>query len=376
MTRPGGEDFAARPLSKQTLQHGSDSMRTLLSALATGALAWGALLPASPALDAQEVEIQEWEVPYPESRPRDPYVAPDGRVWFVGQRADYAAVLDPATGEFTRHDMPEGAGPHNLIVSEDGTVWYAGNRAAHIGRMDPVTGEVTQFPMPDERAGDPHTLIHDGRGGIWFTVQGGNFVGHFDPGSGESRLIEAPQAPGRGGAMGSSRPYGIKLDSRGDPWVALFNTNLLARVQQDAMELETFELPEGARPRRLVVDSRDRVWYVDYARGKLGRLDPSSGEVSEWDSPGGERARGYGMAIDPDDRIWYVETGPEPNTFVGFDARTEEFISVTPVPSGAGAIRHMYYDASTNSIWFGTDANTIGKAALPPLRGRPISDAP
>lgn len=65
------------------------------------------------------------------------------------------------------------------------------------------------------------------------------------------------------------------------------------------MEMTTFEIPApDARPRRLVVDSQDRVWWVDYSRGKLGRLDPSSGEITEWDSPGGDGSRGYGMAVD------------------------------------------------------------------------------
>ena len=50
-------------------------------------------------LTAQEaVVIDEWDVPWEGSRPRDPYVAPDGRVWFVGQTADYVARLDPADG--------------------------------------------------------------------------------------------------------------------------------------------------------------------------------------------------------------------------------------------------------------------------------------
>jgi virginiamycin B lyase len=63
-----------------------------------------------------------------------------------------------------------------------------------------------------------------------------------------------------------------------------------------------------------------------------------------------------------------VETGPEPNQFVGFDPQTEEIFSVTEVPSGAGSIRNMYFDAETNAVWFGTDANTIGTAKLPPRR--------
>jgi len=28
-------------------------------------------------------------------------------------------------------------------------------------------------------------------------------------------------------------------------------------------------------------------------------------------------------------------------------------------------VRHMFYDSRTNSVWFGTDANTIGRAKLP-----------
>jgi virginiamycin B lyase len=41
-------------------------------------------------------------------------------VWFVGQRSDYAAVLNPETGEMKKYDLPEGAGPHNLVVDKDG----------------------------------------------------------------------------------------------------------------------------------------------------------------------------------------------------------------------------------------------------------------
>ena len=88
--------------------------------------------------NVNDPKLDEWEVPWAESRPRDPYVGPDGRVWFVGQRTSYAAVLDPETGDFKQCDLDE-AGPHNLIVDADGTVYYAGNRASHIGKLDPGT---------------------------------------------------------------------------------------------------------------------------------------------------------------------------------------------------------------------------------------------
>jgi virginiamycin B lyase len=60
-----------------------------------------------------------------------------------------------------------------------------------------------------------------------------------------------------------------------------------------------------------------------------------------------------------------VETGPSPNRLVGFDPGTESFFSITDIPSGGGSVRHMFYHEPDNTIWFGTDANTIGRASLP-----------
>lgn len=74
---------------------------------------------------AADPELTEWTVPYEASRPRDPMVGPDGKVWFVGQRSDYVAFFEPETGAFERIDLDEGAGPHNLIVADDGTVFTA-----------------------------------------------------------------------------------------------------------------------------------------------------------------------------------------------------------------------------------------------------------
>ncbi len=336
------------------------------------ALATTALVVVPPPVDAQlsaEPTLQEWTVPYEGSRPRGPMVGPDGHVWFVGRASDFVASMDPGTGSFQRFDLPEGAAPHNVIADRDGTLWYAGNRASHIGHLNPATGDIEQIEMPRSAARDPHTLAFDSRGDIWFTVQGGNFIGKLTKSSRDVRLVEAPRVRSERGR--SSRPYGIVIDADDRPWVALFNTNAIATVDPETFELETFELPEDALPRRLDVTSDGMVWYGDYRRGYLARLDPATGDVTEWALPGGRDSRPYAMAADRVDRIWLVETGVQPNRFVGFDPRTETFTSV-PVESGGGSIRHMYFDEESNSIWFGADTNTIGVAKLPPAR--PVND--
>ena len=315
------------------------------------------MLCGSPAWTEAPV-VTEWVVPYAETRPRDPGVdQATGRVFFVGQTGDYVAALDPVEGAFQKWPLEPGVGPHNLIVA-DSIVWYAGNRAAHIGRLDPATGAIRKIPMPDAAARDPHTLIMDANGDIWFTVQGGNFVGKLETATDDVHLIPVP-TPG-------SRPYGIGLNSSGEVWVTLFGTNKLARIDPAALTLEEVALPRsGARPRRLAITSDDLVWYVDYAEGYLGRVDPGSGEITEWQAPSGAGSRPYAMAADGRDRIWFVQTGPQPNLFSGFDPALPGFLDAVPIDSGGGTVRHMIHDAASNAIWFGTDANTVGRATLP-----------
>jgi len=303
------------------------------------------------------LDIREWLVPWENSRPRDPYVAKDGRVWFVGQRSHYVANLDPESGEFNRYDLDQGTGPHNLLVDDNYDIWYAGNLAGHIGLLDPDTGRITKIGMPERSARDPHTLTFDSKGDIWFTVQQGNFVGKLAVTEHEVQLIKVP--------TGRSRPYGITVDSQDVPWAVEFGSNKLLRVDPESMTVEEIALPdEDSRPRRLVITSDDKLWYGDYARGYLGRYDPDSGEFSEWPMPSGADSRPYGMAVDRNDKIWIVETGVSPNRFVGFDTVEAGFVSAAEIPSGGGTVRHMDYFAPAGEVWFGTDTNYIGRAKV------------
>jgi virginiamycin B lyase len=134
---------------------------------------------AAVAQTVSTVPIDEWTVPWPDTRPRDPFTDVAGGVWFVGQTGDYMARLDPATGSFARRDLPGGTGPHNLVVAEDGSIWVAGNRTAELQVSDPTGGLTTRIAMPDPAARDPHTLVFAEDGTLWFSVQNGNFVGRL-----------------------------------------------------------------------------------------------------------------------------------------------------------------------------------------------------
>ena len=329
-----------------------------MRALALIGLAAGVI--ASAATAQETVDIREWEVPFENSRPRDPFAENANSVWFVGQRTGYLAHLHVDTGEISKRDLKAGSGPHNLIVGSDGIVWYAGNKHALIGRYDPQTDEIEEIPMPDPAARDPHTLVFDeGEENIWFTVQGGNMVGRLNIASRKVDLI--PSKTER------SRPYGIKMAGDGSVWAVLFGTNKLAHIDAETLALTEIDLPRNeARPRRIEISDDGAVWYVDYAKGMLGRYDPEADKFDEWPMPQGEGARPYGTAMDSRGRMWIAVSGVKPNIFMGFNPEDEKFFALTEVPSGGGTIRHMHYHEPSGAVWFGTDTNYVGRAIVEP----------
>ena len=83
------------------------------------------LLCAPAWLGAQNAPVptNEWQVPWgAQGRPRDPFAAADGHVYFVGQNGNYIARLDPKSGEFKQYTIDAGTNPHNLIVDNSGMV--------------------------------------------------------------------------------------------------------------------------------------------------------------------------------------------------------------------------------------------------------------
>jgi virginiamycin B lyase len=333
------------------------SMRSLLL-MVTAFFVLTSPVPAQAPAKAP-LQVTEWTVPWEKTRPRDPYLDAQGRVWFVGQTGNYIAYLNPTSGEFKRYEIEEGTNPHNLIVDKSGRVWFAGNRNARIGALDATSGKSTIYPMPDGTPRDPHTLVFDKKGDIWFTAQRGNQVGHISTKTGKVRLAKVQ--------TDNALPYGIVVDRQDRPWFVEFGSNKLATIDPATLAVKEYPLPNAnTRARRLEVTSDGAIWYGDYSRGMLGRFDPKSGAVREWAMPSGARSLPYAMAVDERDRLWLVETGVQPNRLVGFDTKTEKWISETPIEkSGARTVRHMIYHQPTKTLWFGTDANTIGRATVP-----------
>src|SRR6516164_8410153 len=175
--------------------------------LALAALALALVLPVSPAAAA---EVHYFNVPQGD-HPHDVAPAPDGTVWYTGQRAGVLGRFDPNTGQVERIPLGQGSAPHGVIIGPDGAPWITDGGLNAIVRVDPLTEKVRLFFLP---AGNIHanlnTATFDHSGVLWFTGQNG-FYGRLDPAIGSVQVSNAPSGPG---------PYGITITPDGSIYYA------------------------------------------------------------------------------------------------------------------------------------------------------------
>ena len=150
----------------------------------------------------------------------------------------------------------------------------------------------------------------------------------------------------------------MAFNSKGTLFVVQFGTNRVASVDPKTLEIREYTLPDPAsRPRRLAITGDDMIWYADYSRGFLGRLDPATGKVTEWQSPSGPKSAPYGISA-INDVIWYSESEATPNTVVRFDPKTEKFQSWA-IPGGGNIVRNTSVTRDGNFVLANSLSNEV-----------------
>ena len=350
IAQSGGYDTAEewRALMASMLALADAQADTMAAYLAEHFPAKAARRPRLIAGDTK-LSITEWLVPTLGQRSRDPVEGMDGSIWWTGMWASLIGRLDPETGAMEEYRLPPAARPHSIVPDAAGNIWYTGNSNATIGRLDPHTGLISEYAT---KARDPHTAVFHPNGKLYFTSQHAGMLGRLDPLTGT--LVEVDTR---------AKPYGIKVGPDQRLWIAYNGTNAIASMHPDTMALRYFDLPdERTRTRRLDVDSEGRIWFVNSSLGRIGSLDPVSGEIREWPSPSGPGSHPYAIAV-IDDVIWYNESAMRPDALVRFDPVSESFQSWA-IPSGVGIVRHMWVTRAGDLLIHQSSSNRVGRVRI------------
>jgi virginiamycin B lyase len=194
--------------------------------------------------------------------------APDGTVWFTGQREGFLGRFDPRSGKFEKIPLGPGAAPHGVILGPDGAAWVTDGGQNAIARVDPASKAVRLFRLPAD-AGDANlnTPVFEKAGPLWFTGQSGIY-GRLNPASGKVEVWKAPKCAG---------PYGMTVTPSGEVWYASFAGDHIARIDTRTGTATIVDPPQpGVHPRRIWSDSKGILWVSLWDAGAIGRYDPAA----------------------------------------------------------------------------------------------------
>jgi virginiamycin B lyase len=260
------------------------------------------------------VRVQEYPVP-PGHRVHDVWADrnPDGPVWISAQGSGNLGILDPKTGRIEFVKLGTGSSPHGVIAADDGAPWLTDSGQNAIVRVDPKTRAVKAWPLPaDSGYTNLNTAIFDGKGVHWFTGQSGVY-GRLDPRSGEMKVFEAPK--GRG-------PYGIHATPEGTVYYVSLAGSFLGRINADGTTTVIDPPTRRQGARRVWSDSKGDLWVAEWNSGNLSRYEPKTGKWSAWRAPGDE-PHVYAVYVDETDKVWISEWSAQ--AMLRFDPRTEKF---------------------------------------------------
>ena len=190
------------------------------------------------------------------------------------QHARAASIRRPAAiREFTLK-TPH-TGPHGLAEDKDGNIWFTGNNLGLIGKLDPKhRHHRISAAGPEVRRTRTRSIFDR-------TASCGSPCSRETSLAGSIRRAATSNSSTR---RPKSRPYGLMINSKGSPgFVDSASTRSRTSTRRRWRSRNTrCRMPLAAAPARARPD--DTIWYTDFARGMLGRLDLRNG-------------RGEGMAL-------------------------------------------------------------------------------
>ncbi|MGD0962745.1 MAG: carboxypeptidase regulatory-like domain-containing protein [Candidatus Acidiferrales bacterium] len=160
----------------------------------------------------------------------------------------------------------------------------------------------------------------------------------------------------------SRMPFSAAPDKDGSMWIPNFGVaNKITRLDPKTGEMQDYAVPNvGTASIHSAVPGPDgAVWLAEQGANKIGRWDPHTKEVTEYQDEyrpgpnGGQRGSKHTVRIDPSGNVW-----ASGSPLTKFDPETRKFTRFEEVPSS--------YDVKPDKngdVWFtsGSGGNKIGK---------------
>jgi len=350
----------------------------------------------SPTDELARAKVEEWQIGDGFSFIHDMDVAEDGKFYGTDEGHDKLWVLDPATGgiesfDLPKSDLPRGGlfsgmhlaigiftgnhGPHSMAQTKDGRIWITNALSSTLMSFDPATKQFETYAVPGD-ALYPHTVRVDGNDTVWFTIVASNQIGRFDP---KTKQMTVMRLPSNGffrwvsdmlfptltrisswfpdkvllldfshhrflGYTVLAFPYGIDVNPKdGSVWYAKLYANRIGRIDPSTLAITEYETPLSG-PRRPRFDANGIFWIPSFDEGALMRFDPATAKFESYKVPGvapGEYETPYALNVYwPTGEVWMAANNSD--RILRFSPATKTFRSY-PSPTRVTFLRDFSF---------------------------------
>jgi streptogramin lyase len=305
---------------------------------------------------ATHVIATEYDLPRKVAQPHDVVVDSGGRVWYSDFADELLGKLDPKTGEVTEYPIPllkQGfpKGSLELQLDKDENPWLALMYQGGIAKFDRKTEKVQAFQLPKELQKDHTqesmvmpTYSHlDGK--VWTNNQDDHSILRLDLKTGAWENLGTFAIPGSGRNINA---YGIPANHENDLYLLDFAADNIGRIDAKTKEFKVYPTPtRDSRPRRGMVDERDRLWFAEYGANAVGMFDPKTEKIQEWKIPTPWSAP-YQAVVDKNGDAWTASMFTD--RVVRLNPKTGE-VTEYLLPQQTN-VRRVFVDNSTTPVTF------------------------
>ena len=122
-------------------------------------------------IDARTGEIDLYETPTLDSRPRRGEVDREDRLWYAGFGAGVVGMFDPRTEEFREWFPPTPyTKPYDVHVDRNGDAWTGSMYTDRVVRLDPETGEFIEYLLPEMGVNIRRVYVDDSTDPVTFWI--------------------------------------------------------------------------------------------------------------------------------------------------------------------------------------------------------------
>lgn len=360
--------------SETDLPTASDSQMELADFLSrgfTGSLlprAQLTLLPYQPEWD--NAKFYEWDMPEGEV-PHDIEIV--GKYIYSGDMREGTIVRTDTELDQVEYfpipvgDVPENQlrpnepyaarGPHSLVQAKqsDGNIYITDSYGGALIEMDLETNEFTNYQV-GRNSFYPHTIREGRNSMVWSTIIASNQVAGIHTETKEITIVQLPVN------QGFEAPYGLDINPNdGSIWYAKIGAGRIGRIDPDTLEVTEYDSPVE-QPRRQRFDANGNLWIAGYGNGTIARVEIDGWRSRVWELPvyaEGQIMSPYALAVHPQTQeIWINDT--QMDALLRFIPEREEFIAY-PTPLKGTYTRDVVFN---DKGWACASNNPVPLAAL------------